>query len=281
MQTAALAEFLCALSTGLAAEVDVPMPPAILAAVEPAAARASAPAVPRAPGAYLRAVPLAPDAFGPFGELKGRFGFVPALFRAQTLTPGALEAEIEALREILLTEDVLSRRQKELVQLVVSAWNLDTYGVALHTELLRGLGVPPEASDRVVSDHRNADLSAADRALLDFAWRITAEGPAYGESDAAALRAAGFSDPQILEAIVVTSLAGFLSTLAAGLNPKPDFKPRRDLVAERAATAAQRGRARRRSRRGARRARPRRRRRSLRGPHPPQPGAYLSEPSPA
>ena len=37
---------------------------------------------------------------------------------------------------------------------------------------------------------------------------------------------------------MTTSLAGFLSTLAAGLNPKPDFKPRRDLVAERAATAA-------------------------------------------
>ncbi len=235
VQTAALAEFLCALSTGLALEADVPAAPAVLAAAGTFGAPAAAAAAPRAPGAYLRAVPLAPDAFGPFGELKGRFGFVPALFRAQTLRPAALEAEVGALRDIVLTEDVLGRRQKELVQLVVSAWNLDTYGVALHTELLRSLGVSPEASDRVVSDHRTAELSASDRALLEFASELASRDRHYGEAAVAALRAAGFSDTQILEAIVTVSLANFLCTLAAGLNPRPDFKPRRDLAAERAA----------------------------------------------
>ena len=172
----------------------MPIPPAILAAVDTAAAPPTAPAVPRVPGAYLRAVPLAPDAFGPFGELKGRFGFVPALFRAQTLKPGALEAEVEALRDILLTEDVLSRRQKELVLLVVSASNLDTYGVALHTELLRGLGVPPEASDRVVVRPSERGPFGGRQVPSRFRLEDHRRSAGLRRIRRAALRAAGFSD---------------------------------------------------------------------------------------
>ncbi len=238
VQTAALAGLLCALSTGLAPDPDVDLDSAVLSAVKATAATPPPVFAPRVPGGYLRSVPLAPDAFAPFAELKSRFGFVPALFRAQTLKPEALEAEVQALREILWTDDLLSRTQKELIHLVVSACHLDTYGVALHTELLRGVGVNPDGSDRIVSTRRDSDLAAADAALLDFSWKLAANPQDYGEADVAALRAFGFSDAQILEAIVASSFASFLATLAGGLNPKPDFKPRRDLVAEHAAAAA-------------------------------------------
>lgn len=243
IQATALARLLCTLSTGLAAEPDLEPPPALLAALAENAALAGAdvPPRPRQPGAYLSSAALAPEAFPPFAFFKSRFGFVPALFRAQTLRPEALEAEAQAVRDILLTEDVLTRPQKECIRLVVAAADLSAYGVALQMELLRGLGVSPEASDRIVAERGHAGLPEADAALLDFAEKLATRPQDYGEADVRLLRERGFGDARILEAIVTTAFSTFLDTLEAGLNPRPDFKPRRDLLADRAAAAARDG----------------------------------------
>ena len=112
-----------------------------------------------------------------------------------------------------------------------------------------------------------------DEALLDYVRTLTAAPSGYGEADVEALRARGFSDAQILEAIVTTSLAVFLSTLAggteseAGLQAPPGPRGR--------ARRGARPRVRRGPRRGARRAGAEGRRRRLRRPPPPPPGPYL------
>ncbi len=239
IQTAALGQFLCTLSTGLGVEAEFALPPPLLRAMDANRRRAdtASPPVQRAPGPYLRAIDLSPETFPPFGFLKSSFGFVPKIFRAQTLKPESLEAEAQAIRDILLTEDVLTRRQKEYILLVISAANLNTYFVAVHCEMLRALGVPADTSDQIAVDHRRSGLSEADKALLDAALKLAVRPQEFGESDTRLLRAHGFSDRQILEAIVMAALTNFLNTLQMGLGTTPDFRPRRDFLAERASPA--------------------------------------------
>jgi len=218
-----LANFLCTLSTGLGVTPDFaarPIPePREPSTPEPSASSGR-------PGPFLSTVERTPDEFPPFAFFQEKFGFIPNIFLAQATRPDVLEAEAGAVRDILLTEDVLTRRQKECILLVISAANLNTYCVAVHCEILRGLGVSSEESDQIALDHHKSTLSATDRALLDFARKLAIEPQEFGASDVEALRYQRFNDEQILEAVAMSALTSFLNTLQMGLGVAPDFEPR-------------------------------------------------------
>jgi RNA polymerase sigma-70 factor (ECF subfamily) len=112
--------------------------------------------------------------------------------------------------------------QKECILLVGSAVNLNTYCVAAHCEVLRLFGVSTEESDQIAVDHRQANLSAADKTLLDFVVKLTARSWEVGRKDIDSLRDARFSEEQILETVAVAGLNNFLNTLQMGLGTVPD-----------------------------------------------------------
>jgi RNA polymerase sigma-70 factor, ECF subfamily len=225
--TTSLAAFFCTLSAGLG--VDPDFEPIVLPDQPETPSSAVAE---RAASPYLSAPIRRAEEFPPFEFLRASFGFVPKIFKAQTLRPEALDAETQLIRDILLTEDALSRKQKHLIVLVVSAANRNTACVAVHSEMLRVLGVPSEVSDQVVNDLRNSPLAESDSALLNIARKLATQPRQYADTDRAALRAQGFADAQILEAIATASLANFLNTLQMGLGTAPDFRPRRDFLAD-------------------------------------------------
>ena len=219
----AWAKFISCLSTGVGASPDfeaVPLPAAV-------------PLEPPAPfdsdadreGPYIGASDLKADTFEPLAFLRERFGFIPNLFRTQVLRPDVIEAEVGALRMVLLADDHLTRLQKEQILLAVSAANRNTYFVAVHSEILRNLGVASEDVNKIVVDHRQAGLAAADTALMDFALKLVLEPLEFGSQDLVPLRSHGLTDEQILEAVVVTSLTNFLNTLQFGLGAQADFPP--------------------------------------------------------
>src|SRR5260370_12900245 len=99
---------------------------------------------------------LSPKTFAPFAIVQKSHGFIPNFFRAQTFRPDLLEAELEAVGRILLPEDALTRVQKQCILLAVSAANLNSYCVAMHCNLLRGLGMPSEEGDQIAVDHHES-----------------------------------------------------------------------------------------------------------------------------
>jgi RNA polymerase sigma-70 factor (ECF subfamily) len=158
-----------------------------------------------------------------FSILQKSHGFIPNFFRSQTLRPGLLEAELEAVERI--PKNVLTRAQKECILLAVSAANLNSYCVAMHCDLLRGLGMSAEEGDQVAVDYRLSSLSEADRALLDFAVKLGVRFSQFSRSDIVNLRTFGFTEEQILECEVVVALNNFANTLQMGLGIEPDFEP--------------------------------------------------------
>ena len=129
------------------------------------------------------------------------------------------------MARILLPEDVLTRVQKECILLAVSAANLNSYCVAIHCNLLRGLGMPPEEGDQIAVDHHQSSLSEADRALLDFAVKLGTRVSEFSREDIVNLKTLGFAEEQILECVAVTALNNFANTLQMGLGIEPDFEP--------------------------------------------------------
>src|SRR5215471_8029483 len=226
----ALAVYRCTLSVALRPEPDVKArdlcPKKIREADRALSRNAAADTGQKAArrGPYVPAPYLSPITFEHFAIIQKSHGFIPNFFRAQTLRPDLLEAQLEAVGSILLAEDVLTRIQKESILLAVSAANLNSYCVAVHSNILRGLGLPAEKADQIAVDYRLSDLSKADVALLDFAVKLGTRFSEYSPEDASKLASFGFGQEQILEGAVVTALNNFANTLQMGLGIEPDFE---------------------------------------------------------
>jgi|SRR5579862_3209587 len=227
----ALALYRCTLSAALAPEPDF-RPPNLPPKKNQVASDASLRTAPSdirpnvgQKGPYLPAPYLSPNSFTPLAVVQKSHGFIPNFFRAQTLRPDLLQAELEAVGAILLPEDFLTRVQKESILLTVSVANLNSYCVAIHCNLLRGLGLSAEEADQIAVDHHLSHLSKADIALLDFAVKLGTRFSEFSREDAAGLQNLGFGQEQILESIVVTALNNFSNTLQMGLGIEPDFAP--------------------------------------------------------
>jgi RNA polymerase sigma-70 factor (ECF subfamily) len=88
------------------------------------------------------------------------------------------------------------------------------------------LGVKPELSQQVITEHREASLAQSDIVLLDFARKLASQPHSFSADDVEILRKHDFSDEQILEAVLMVGLTQFLNCVQMGLGTEPDFKPR-------------------------------------------------------
>ena len=175
-------------------------------------------------GPYIRTVYLSPKDFAPFAGFLKTHGFIPNVFRAQTLRPDVLEAVAASVGKILMPADMLTRVQKESIFVAASAAMLNSYCVAAHCNFLRGLGLSPQDGDQIALDHHKSNLPESDKTLLDFALKLASRPSEICLGDVDRLRTIGFSDEQILECIALTALSSYINTIRIGLGVEPDFE---------------------------------------------------------
>lgn len=178
---------------------------------------------------YLRNQPYDEKDFPAFAAIREQLGFLPNFFTAQTARPDMIDAEITMTGNLLLKEGALARRQKEYIFLVCSAANLSTYCVTAHCEMVRMLRLEGPEPEQIAIDHIHAKIPIADKALLNFCAKLNSQASKIGSSDIEALRTYGFSEQQILEAVLLVGWARFANTVAFGLGTVPDFHNRRIL----------------------------------------------------
>ena len=227
----ALAVYRCVLSMGLGPEPDFGPRKLLSTRIDRPRSQAPHGLLPdghkgaQRKGPYVSAPYLSAKTFAPFAVIQKSHGFIPNFFRAQTLRPDLMEAQLEAVDRILLPKDALTRVQKECILLAVSAANLNSYCVAAHCNMLRGLGMPSEDGDQIAVDHHESNLPDPDKALLDFAVKLGTRGSDISREDVVKLKTLGFTEEQILECVVVTAFNNFVNTLQMGLGIEPDFAP--------------------------------------------------------
>jgi len=223
--TVAVAQLLCTVAEALRPDPDFPADSPSHIEI-PAIARPSDWIEPAKP--YLSAPAKAPADFLPLRTLQDQIGYVPSLFRIQMIRPDLVEAEVQALDLVLFSEDALNRVQKERVILNVSVANVNTYSVALHSQVMSALGVSAEECDQIVECQACLSISDEERGLLTETQKLALPYAASKDSfNVETLRKCGFRKPQILEAIVTAGFANLLNTLQSGLGAVPDFAPRR------------------------------------------------------
>ena len=175
---------------------------------------------------HLRNQPYEEKDFPALAAIRQELGFLPNFFLAQTARPDMIDAEIAMTGNLILKEGALPRRQKEYIYLVCSAANLSTYCVAAHCEIVRTLKLGGPEPEQIALDYVHAQIPIADKALLNFCAKLNGQTSKIGPSDIEALRTHGFSEQQILEAVLLVAWAKFANTVASGLGTVPDFQNR-------------------------------------------------------
>ena len=115
----------------------------------------------------------------------------------------------------------IDRRLAELIATVASVANGSGFGATAHSRQLARITGDPSFSDSIQRDFRSADLPRKERVLLDYVWKLSRVPGEMTEADINGLRAEGWTDPQIVATVHVTSLFAYMNRVAEafGLTP--------------------------------------------------------------
>ena len=152
-------------------------------------------------------------------------GFVPNVFLAFAHRPAEFRAFFAYHDALLLRESGLSKGDKEMIIVATSGINRCLYCVVAHGALLRIYEKNPLVADQVAVNHRKADITPRQRAMLDFAVKVTSESHLVGDADFAALREHGFSDDDAWDIAGIAALFGLSNRIAnvSSMRPNDEF----------------------------------------------------------
>ena len=163
-------------------------------------------------------------------EVQEKAGFVPNVFLAFARRPAEWRAFFAYHDALMVPESVgrtsgLSKGEREMIVTATSAANKCLYCVVAHGAILRIYEKKPLVADQVAINHRKADITPRQSAMLDFALKVCAHSDQVEESDFAALHAHGFDDEDIWDITAITAFFGLSNRMASfsGMMPNPEF----------------------------------------------------------
>jgi uncharacterized peroxidase-related enzyme len=160
-----------------------------------------------------------------FLEVQDKAGFVPNVFLALAHRPEECRAFLAYHDALMLRDSGLSKGEKEMIVVATSGANHCLYCVVAHGAILRVYEKQPLLADQVAVNHRKADLSPRQQAMLDFALKVCLRSHEVAEADFEALRSHGFSDEDIWDIGAITALFGLSNRMAnlISLRPNDEF----------------------------------------------------------
>ena len=159
-------------------------------------------------------------------EVQEKAGFVPNVFLALARRPAEWRAFFDYHDALMLKEDSnLTKGDREMIVTTTSAANHCLYCVVAHGAILRIYEKKPLVADQVAINHRKADITPRQRAMLDFALKVCQLSDQVEDADFKALQAHGFSDEDIWDIAAITAFFGLSNRMASfsGMLPNPEF----------------------------------------------------------
>lgn len=145
-------------------------------------------------------------------------GKLAAVHTIQSLHPDSIIAHMELYMTVMFSQSPLSRAQREMLAVVVSAANNCEYCQQHHGAALNNYWKDTERVIALRRNYQEAGLIEADTVLCRYAVKLTAQPDEFGiENRTEALRLAGFDDRAILDATLVIAYFNFVNRIVLGL----------------------------------------------------------------
>lgn len=143
-----------------------------------------------------------------FAVCREKLGLLPNVLAAYSHDPQQLEAFAGFYNVLMLSESGLSKLERELIAVVVSAQNECFYCLTAHGAAVRQYAEDPALGELMVMNYRVADLSPRHRAMLNFAHKMTVNSQEMNDADRQSLRDVGFTEKDIWD---IANIAGFFN----------------------------------------------------------------------
>jgi len=156
-----------------------------------------------------------------------KLGMIPNVLKAYTGNPAKFRTFTAFYNQLMLDEETcgLTKLEREMIAVTVSSANRCYYCLVAHGQAVRQYSGDPQLGEMMAFNHRIAELPPRQRAMLDFAWKLTTEPHAIGDDDRQALRDAGFTDADIFDICDTAAFFNYTNRMAHGLDmiPNPEY----------------------------------------------------------
>jgi uncharacterized peroxidase-related enzyme len=170
----------------------------------------------------LVSAPLTPAIEAYFKKCEEKLGFVPNVLKAYAFAMPKLEAFVAMYNDLMLAPSGLSKLEREMIAVAVSAQNRCYYCLVAHGAAVRALAEDPVLGELMVMNYRAARLTERQRTMLDFAVKLTAQPWEIEERDRERLRSAGFSDRDIWDISAVAGFFNMSNRIASATDMRPN-----------------------------------------------------------
>jgi uncharacterized peroxidase-related enzyme len=167
-------------------------------------------------------VKLTPQLDAYFAKCREKLGFVPNVLQAYAFDAVKLQAFIDMVDDLMLADSGISKTEREMIAVAVSAVNQCHYCLTAHGAALRQRAKDPVMGELIAQNWRAADLPARQAAMLEFAVKLTEEPARMVEADRQKLRDAGFSDRDIWDIAATAAFYNMSNRMAAAVEMRPN-----------------------------------------------------------
>jgi uncharacterized peroxidase-related enzyme len=152
-------------------------------------------------------------------------GFVPNIFLALAYRPDEFRAFFAYHDALMDKEGGLTKAEREMIVVATSGANQCQYCVVAHGAILRIRAKNALVADQVAINYRKADITPRQRAMLDFAMKVSRDAESVGDADFAALREQGFSEEDTWDIGAISAFFALSNRFAnlVSLRPNDEF----------------------------------------------------------
>ncbi len=149
-------------------------------------------------------------------------GFIPNVFLLLARRPDEFRAFVAYHDALMDKPGNLTKADREMIVVATSSPNQCQYCVVAHGAILRIRAKNPLIADQVAANYRKADITDRQRAMLDFALKVSTEAYAVSESDYDALKSHGFTDEDGWDIASISAFFGMSNRIANATNLRPN-----------------------------------------------------------
>ncbi|HDR9761172.1 TPA: peroxidase-related enzyme [Burkholderia cepacia] len=149
-------------------------------------------------------------------------GFIPNVFLTLAHRPDEFRAFMAYHDALMDKPGNLSKAEREMIVVATSSVNQCQYCVIAHGAILRIRAKDPLIADQVATNYRKADITARQKAMLDFAMKVSQAAHQVGEADFDTLKSQGFVEEDIWDIAAISAFFGMSNRIANVTNMRPN-----------------------------------------------------------
>lgn len=149
-------------------------------------------------------------------------GFIPNVFLALAHRPDEFRAFFAYHDALMEKPGNLTKAEREMIVVATSSMNQCQYCVVAHGAILRIRAKNPLIADQVATNYRKADITPRQKAMIDFAMKVSQTAQQVGEADFDSLKAHGFNEEDVWDIAAISAFFGLSNRMANVTNMRPN-----------------------------------------------------------